>query len=191
MGRFMEFFSLMSIATRTGDDGSTALMYGRRLSKAHPRVEAYGTVDELNSALGLARASSGDSWVGEQLLAVQKDLVALMGVLAVAEEDRERYAKSTHPKMEPCMLDRLDQGVARLEAGKISFSGWATPGHSLHSAALDVARTVCRRAERRVAALFETGASEAGILPYLNRLSDFLWLLARFDETNSSTTEKI
>lgn len=186
----MEFFGPMSIATRTGDDGSTALMYGRRLSKTHPRVEAYGTVDELNSALGLARASAGDSWVAEQLLAVQKDLVALMGVLAVATEDRGRYAKSSHPKMESSMLERLDQGVVRIEAQKITFSGWATPGHSLHSASLDVARTVCRRAERRVASLFEIEPQEPEILPYLNRLSDFLWLLARLDESNSSHAVK-
>ena len=174
----------MSIATRTGDDGSTALMYGRRLSKTHPRVEAYGTVDELNSALGLARATAEDSWVKEQLLLIQKDLVTLMGVLAVAAEDRERYAKSQYPKMDTAMLSRLDEGVAKIEAQKVSFSGWATPGHSIHSAALDIARTTCRRAERRTVALFESEIPEPEILPYLNRLSDFLWLMARLSESN-------
>ena len=180
----MESFCLMSIATRTGDDGSTALMYGRRLSKTHPRVEAYGTVDELNSALGLARATAQDEWVKEELLATQKDLVALMGVLAVAVEDRERYAQSNYPKMESSMLDRLDRDVAQIEAQKISFKGWATPGHSLHSASLDIARTVCRRAERRVLELFAIEDKTDIIIPYLNRLSDLLWLMARLAETN-------
>jgi cob(I)alamin adenosyltransferase len=162
-------------------------MYGRRLSKTHPRVEAYGTVDELNSALGLARATAQDDWVKDQLFATQKDLVTLMGMLAVAVEDRERYAQSKYPKMESSMLERLDQGVEKIEAQNISFSGWATPGHSLHSASLDVARTVCRRAERRVAFLFESEPQENGVIPYLNRLSDFLWLLARLDETEASS----
>lgn len=172
----------MSIATRTGDDGSTALMYGRRIPKTHPRVEAYGTVDELNAALGSARCRA-EVWIAGQLLLIQQDLVALMGELAVAAEDQARYAESKYPKLEDAMLARLDEGVARIEALDISFQGWATPGHSPLSAAFDVARTVCRRAERRVVALRETGEPVRPlILHYLNRLSDFLWLLARYEE---------
>jgi len=178
----MEVLKTMSIATRTGDDGSTALMYGRRLPKHHPRVEAYGTVDELNSALGMCRATATQDWIRNQVLATQKELVALMGELAVSVEDRDRYSNSKFPKTDPAMLKRLDQAVAEIEAHSISFEGWATPGHSHHSASLDIARTVCRRAERRVAALFELEPQEGIIPAYLNRLSDLLWLLARADE---------
>jgi cob(I)alamin adenosyltransferase len=77
----------MSIATRTGDSGTTGLMYNRRVSKAHPRVEAYGSVDELNAAIGMARASSSDAFIGDNLLVIQKDLVIVMGELATAKED--------------------------------------------------------------------------------------------------------
>src|SRR4051794_19499878 len=82
----------MSIATKTGDDGTTALMYGRRVSKTDARVAAYGTVDELNAALGFVRATAGDPFVTDAVLAIQKELVIVMGELAVAPEDRERYA---------------------------------------------------------------------------------------------------
>jgi cob(I)alamin adenosyltransferase len=172
----------MSIATRTGDDGTTELMYGRRVGKADPRVEAYGIVDELNAALGLARAQAALPLVQEELLAVQKQLVALMGELAVAPEDRARYrAAEKYPKLEPGALARLDALVAKIEDEKIKFEGWATPGASVASAALDVARTVCRRAERRVVKLAE--AENALAIRYLNRLSDVLWLMARYTET--------
>ena len=174
----------MSIATRTGDDGTTALMYGRRVGKADPRVEAYGTVDELNAALGLARAHAALPLVQEEILAVQKQLVALMGELAVAPEDLARYrATEKYPKLEQGALTRLDALVAKIEGEKIKFEGWATPGASVASAALDVARTVCRRAERRVVELDE--AETALAIRYLNRLSDVLWLMARYTETKT------
>jgi cob(I)alamin adenosyltransferase len=174
----------MSIATRTGDDGTTALMYGRRVGKADPRVEAYGTVDELNAALGLARAHAALPLVREELPAVQKQLVALMGELAVAPEDIVRYRGSKkYAKLEPAALAHLDELVARIEAGKIAFDGWATPGASVASAALDVARTVCRRAERCVVELAPESSVDNLTIRYLNRLSDVLWLLARYTET--------
>jgi cob(I)alamin adenosyltransferase len=178
----------VSIATRIGDDGTTALMYGRRVGKADGRVEAYGTVDELNAALGLARAHAILPLVGDELLAVQKQLVALMGELAVAPDDLSRYrANAKYSKLEPAALEHLDQLVARIEAEKISFDGWATPGANVPSATLDVARTVCRRAERRVVEL-AGGEADGLIIRYLNRLSDVLWLMARYTETNSSAT---
>ena len=173
----------MSIATRTGDEGKTGLMYGRRVDKFHPRVEAGGAVDELNAALGLARAHAELSLVKTELLAIQGQLVALMGGLAVAPEDRERYAKDKYPKLTPEMLAHLDELVARIEKEKISFDGWATPGASVASAALDVARTTCRRAERGVARLAAEGEVDLLVLRYLNRLSDVLWLFARYTET--------
>jgi cob(I)alamin adenosyltransferase len=173
----------MSIATRTGDSGKTGLMYGRRVDKFDPRVEAYGTVDELNAAMGLARAHAQLPLVKDELLLIQKQLVTLMGQLAVAPEDMERYVKDKYPKMQPEMLAHLDGLVAKIEKEKISFDGWATPGASVASAALDVARTVCRRAERLVVQLASANEIDLLAIKYLNRLSDLLWLMARYTET--------
>jgi cob(I)alamin adenosyltransferase len=174
----------MSIATKTGDNGTTALMYGRRVPKNHPRVEAYGAVDELNAALGLARATATHTFVGENLLAIQKELVVLMGELAVASEDLERYVKNGYSLVTPAMTAKLDALVKEIEAQNVSFKGWATPGATHNSAALDVGRTICRRAERRVCDLQTVGDfHNAEIIIFLNRLSDLLWLFARWVET--------
>ena len=174
----------MSIVTKTGDKGTTALMYGRRVAKGHPRVEAYGCVDELNAALGLARATAEQDFVRENLLLIQQDLVNLMGELATAVEDLPRYVKDGYTLVTSPMTHRLEALVKEIEAQSISFKGWATPGASVHSAALDVARTVCRRAERRVCALPETDQLQnSEIIIYLNRLADLLWLFARWVET--------
>src|SRR5689334_13049271 len=145
----------MSIVTRNGDKGTTGLMYNRRVSKCHPRVEAYGSVDELNAALGMARATGDHDFVRDNLLAIQKDLVTLMGELATAVEDLPRYVKDGYSLVTPEMTVKLDKLVQEIEAQKITYKGWATPGATVHSAALDVARTVCRRAERRVCELQE------------------------------------
>lgn len=175
----------MSIATKTGDDGTTGLMYNRRVSKCHPRVEAYGTVDELNAALGLARASTQEEFLRENLLAVQKDLVVLMGELATQVEDLPRYLKDGFSIMTPDHTVKLDQIVLEIEEQNISFKGWATPGENLSSATLDVARTTCRRAERHICALQEKGELQNNeIIIFLNRLSDSLWLMARWAETH-------
>ena len=170
----------MSIATRTGDQGTTGLMYGRRVCKSDPRVEACGAVDELNAALGLARAcAAGDPRVA-QLLDIQKDLVVLMGELATPTEDRARFAKDGYSFVTPNLTSKLDLSVKELESQNLTFEGWATPGANPVAAALDFGRTVCRRAERRVCALQPSGhLSNPEILVYLNRLSDLLWLLAR------------
>jgi cob(I)alamin adenosyltransferase len=176
----------MSIATKTGDNGTTGLMYNRRVSKCHPRVEAYGGVDELNAALGLARASARPPFLRDHLLAIQKDLVTLMGELATQPEDLVRYAKDGFVLTGPAMTAKLDQIVQGIEAQKISFQGWATPGENATSAALDFARTVCRRAERRVCALHEDKQLQnTEILLFLNRLSDALWLMARWAESQN------
>lgn len=174
----------MSIVTRIGDNGSTALMYGRRVPKTHPRVEAYGSVDELNTALGLARAFAGHNFVRDNLLPIQKNLVVLMGELATAREDRERYVKDGYPLVTPVMTTNLESLVQEIEAQNVSLKGWATPGSNQCAAALDVARTTCRRAERRVCALQESGElPNPEIIIYLNRLADLLWLFARWAET--------
>src|SRR5271156_3767621 len=147
----------MSIATKTGDKGTCGLMYNRRVSKTHPRVEAYGCVDELNAAIGMARAATKHDFVHRNLLAIQKDLVTLMGELATATEDLERYAKDGYKLVTPRMTAALDGLIHEIESQKITYRGLATPGDTAASAALDVARTTCRRAERRVCALHETG----------------------------------
>lgn len=173
----------MSIVTKTGDQGSTALMYNRRVSKCHPRVEAYGAVDELNAALGLARAATEDELVRESLTWIQQDLVRLMGELATAVEDLPRYVKDGHEPVAASMTQRLEWLVGNIEAAQVSPGGWAMPGTNMASGALDVARTVCRRAERRACALQDTGQLQnPEIIIYLNRLSDLLWLLARWVE---------
>jgi cob(I)alamin adenosyltransferase len=179
----------MSIATKTGDDGSTGLMYNRRVSKCHPRVEAYGVVDELNAALGLARASAPNRAQNLRLEGIQKDIVILMGELATQAEDLPRYSKDGFAVVTGDLTAKLDVIVGEIEARKISFQGWATPGANLAAAALDVARTTCRRAERRVCALQEAGQLHNGdIIIYLNRLSDALWLMAREAEATGAAS---
>jgi cob(I)alamin adenosyltransferase len=173
----------MSIVTKTGDQGTTGLMYNRRVSKCHPRVEAYGAVDEINAAIGMARATAEKDFVRDNLLMIQKDLVVLMGELATLPEDLPRYVKDGFLLVTPELTAKLEKVVAEIEAQKIAYKGWATPGATVHSAALDVARTVCRRAERRVCVLEEAKQlHNAEIIIYLNRLSDLLWLFARWAE---------
>jgi cob(I)alamin adenosyltransferase len=175
----------MSIVTKTGDAGTTGLMYNRRVTKHHPRVEAYGCVDELNSALGLARSLVTESRLQEQLITTQKELVILMGELATATEDLPRYSRDGFPLVTAALTARLDEIAAELEARQPSFHGWATPGQNQQAAALDVARAVCRRAERRVCALHDAGElHNPEIIVYLNRLADVLWLMARWAETH-------
>lgn len=162
-------------------------MYGRRVAKHHPRVEAYGVVDEFNAALGVARAASGQDFVVTVLLELQRDLVAVMGGLATASEDRERYVKDGYADLGPEMLERVETRVREIEAQEISMKGWATPGATPGAAALDLARTVCRRAERRIWEMQSVGeAVEPRVLVYFNRVADLLWLLARWVETRET-----
>jgi cob(I)alamin adenosyltransferase len=178
----------MSIVTKTGDSGTTGLMYNRRVSKCHPRVEAYGSVDELNATLGMARATAQHDFIRENLFVIQKDLVIVMGELATQVEDLARYQKDGFTLVTSDLTAKLDKLCQEIEAQKVSFKGWATPGATLSSAALDVARTTCRRAERRICALQESNQLQnAEIIIFLNRLSDLLWLMARWVETNVGT----
>lgn len=188
----------MSIATKTGDKGSTALLFGRRVSKSDPRIDCNGAVDELNASLGMARAhltgSVGDPMISAAIFAIQKRLIDLMGEIATAADDRERHKEAGFASMTEADVDALTAQVEELETKhKISFKRWATPGDTLASGALDVARTVCRRAERLVATLQEGDSTlNPQILRYLNRLSDLCWLWARWVETqtlSSQTTE--
>jgi cob(I)alamin adenosyltransferase len=176
----------MSIVTKTGDSGTTGLMYGRRVPKNHPRVEACGTIDELNTALGLARATTEHDFVRDNLFWIQKSLVDLMGEVGVLTDDLPRYVKDGFSLVTPEMTAQLEKLVKEIEAQNVSFKGWATPGATKNSAALDMARTICRRAERRVCDLKESDElKNAEIIIYLNRLSDLLWLFARWVDTKS------
>jgi cob(I)alamin adenosyltransferase len=180
----------MSIVTRTGDAGTTSLMYNRRVSKCHPRVEAYGSLDELNAALGLARAHARQPFLRDHLLRIQQDLVTAMGELATGVDDLERYVANGFKLVTPAMTAQLDGVVAVIEAQNVSFKGWATPGANLTAAALDVARTTARRAERRVVSLHEAGQlRNPEIIIFANRLSDLLWLMARWAESHESKSE--
>jgi cob(I)alamin adenosyltransferase len=175
---------MASIATRKGDDGTTGLLYGQRVPKDHPQIEAVGTLDELNTALGAAKALLAAhpraTEVRALIEAVQHNLVALMGEVACAESDAARYAASSFIKVSAADVARLDEAVATLEARGLRFDGWATPGANPLSAALDVARTDCRRAERRLTALTTSGRTvRPELRQFINRLADLLWLLAR------------
>src|SRR5437588_1197014 len=146
----------MSIVTKTGDQGETALMYGRRVPKNDPRVEAYGSVHELTAALGLARAASNDKFVTEQSFAAQKDLINGMGELSTLPEDRQRYVKGGFQVTDAKMVDRVGAVIVDLEKDKSLYpKDWVIPGANTASAAIDLARTICRRAERQVAAVQE------------------------------------
>ena len=169
-----------SIATRAGDDGTTSLLYGQRVAKDHPQIEAVGTLDELNVALGLAKAARPAGAHHAELERIQRELVALMGEVTCAEADAPRHAASTFAKIERPALDRLDAAVAAIESRQPKFDDWATPGANPESAALDLARTTARRAERRLVGLAAHGKTVRPLLlQYLNRLSDLLWLMAR------------
>lgn len=182
-----------SIATRTGDSGTTGLVFGQRVPKDHPRVEATGRFDELNVALGFAKAAARFSEtpalaLADELETFQRDLIPLMGELSAADTDQERYLASRFGHLEPAALARLDAAVARLEQGDtpLNFEGWATPGKTPLAAALELARVAARRAERQVVTLRDTGSPVRDLLlQYVNRLSDLLWLMARWAEGRS------
>jgi cob(I)alamin adenosyltransferase len=164
-----------SIATTRGDKGETGLAGGIRVSKSSLRVEAYGTVDELNSTLGFARSICEDAALAELARQIQLDLFRLGSALATPPVSTKPQIAITEQ-----MVDRLTQEVHRLEAIEGMLSDWSLPGGCPPAAAFDVARTVCRRAERNLVRLIESGeAVPEASLPYLNRLSDLLWLIGR------------
>ena len=174
-----------SIATRTGDDGNTSLLYGQRVPKNHPQIEAVGAFDEVNTAIGTVKAllSSSqprDAETAMLLTAIQKNLVALMGEIACAEADLARYESSKFEKIGAADVRRIDDAVAALEQKGLKFDGWATPGANFRAAAFDFARTSARRAERQLVGLPAQGRSvRVELHQFTNRLSDLLWLLAR------------
>ena len=173
-----------SIATRTGDDGTTSLLYGQRVPKDHLAIETVGAFDELTVSLGAAKSlltrTARNARTRARLTRIQQNLIALMGEVACAERDAKRFAQSKFAKLSNADVAHLDEAVATLEARGLNFDGWATPGANARAVAFDVARVTARRAERRLAALASAGRRvRPELRQFVNRLSDLLWLLAR------------
>lgn len=168
----------LKIYTKTGDAGDTGLFGGGRVPKDHPRVIAYGDVDELNACLGMARAVEMMPRIDEVIAPVQRDLFALGALLATPDQEkmREQLQKARISDARVAQLEQaIDDGEAELEPLK----AFILPGGTPKAAALHVARTVCRRAERAVIALQRESEVPAIVVVYLNRLSDLLFVLAR------------
>ena len=168
----------MRIYTRTGDDGGTALFGGGRVPKDNDRVEAYGDVDELNASLGMARAVEPMPRIDEVLVPVQRDLFAIGALLATPDHDRmqQQLAKA---RVDEDRIAQLERAIDEAETELEPLKAFIVPGGTPKSAALHVARTVCRRAERRVVHLAREVPLPPLVVVYLNRLSDLLFVLAR------------
>lgn len=165
----------MSIATMRGDSGQTGLSGGIRVSKASERVEAFGTLDELISSMGFARAICPNEALREDTKRIQKELFKVASAISTPPESPKGI-----PTIDDAMVDALTAHVHAIEAIPGVMNDWTLPGEDPCSAAFDVARTVCRRAERLVVGLIENGMSlQPNVLRYLNRLSDLLWLFGR------------
>jgi cob(I)alamin adenosyltransferase len=177
----------MSIATTRGDGGQTGLAGGIRVSKADPRVETYGSVDELNTVLGFARSICTNKEIAGWTEQIQRTLFRLGAALATPPESRKQ------PPMigveDVAMLTGL---VHKIEATEGILGDWSLPGAHTESAAYEVARTVCRRAERNTVRFVENGgAVEPEIMAYLNRLSDVIWLFGRLIEVNAGIDARL
>jgi cob(I)alamin adenosyltransferase len=163
----------MKIYTRTGDTGETSLFGGTRVRKDDARIEAYGTIDELNSFLGVARASWPSSSLDGQFHAIQSDLFDIGAHLA--SPGTSRFAGPPDAR-----VTSLEQSIDVMESELAPLKTFILPGGALAAAQLHVARTICRRAERLVVALNDDDEATKVSLTYLNRLSDFLFVAARF-----------
>jgi cob(I)alamin adenosyltransferase len=175
----------MKIYTKTGDDGTTSLFSGGRVSKHHLRVEAYGTVDELNSHIGVVRAHQPTLPTGEMLFTVQEHLFRLGADLATPMDAKAEWLVRITPQEIEWVEYRIDQLDEHLEPLK----NFILPGGTLAAAHLHVARTVCRRAERLVVALAEHEAINNNALIYLNRLSDWFFIAARYENKQANISE--
>jgi cob(I)alamin adenosyltransferase len=166
------------IYTKTGDDGTTGLLYGGRVPKDDAATEAYGTTDEAVAALGLARAAA-DGSVAEEILALQRELFVVGADLATNPRERAKLEPGVS-LVAPEMTERLERRIDELAAERALPSFFIVPGANPASAALDLARSVVRRAERQVVAMERAGRNvNAEVRRYLNRLSDLLFVLAR------------
>jgi cob(I)alamin adenosyltransferase len=175
----------MKIYTKTGDDGTTSLFSGGRVSKTHLRVEAYGTVDELNSVLGLARALGVQSQTDVWLARVQRQLFNLGADLATPLDAKSDWVV----RMDADTVQWLEQKIDEMTAELPELKNFILPGGTTGAAQLHVGRTVCRRAERLVVAIQAEEAVGEQVVHYLNRLSDFLFTLARWENLKAGGVE--
>src|SRR5436309_949386 len=168
----------MKIYTKTGDTGDTALFGGGRVGKDHPRVEAYGDVDELNAVLGVARAAAPMPRIDEVLVPIQRDLFSIGALLATPNlEKMQQHLEKA--RIDDARIAELELAIDECDAELEPLKAFIIPGGTPKSAALHVARTVCRRAERRVVHLRQDVEIPGLVVIYLNRLSDLLFSLAR------------
>ncbi|MCY4645787.1 MAG: cob(I)yrinic acid a,c-diamide adenosyltransferase [Gammaproteobacteria bacterium] len=179
----------MKIYTRRGDEGDTGLLGGGRVAKDHPRLHAYGTVDELSSCLGLARGQTGVPATAARLVRIQRDLFAIGASLALAPaaEGRKR------PPVPEVPVDRIGEMEAWMDEADADLPplrNFILAGGAPAAATLHLARSVCRRAERVAVALAAAEAVDEGILPYLNRLSDLLFVLARLENHAAGVSDE-
>ena len=172
---------MVKVYTRSGDDGTTGLLFGGRVLKNSPHPVAYGAVDEAQAALGLARAETTDEDLDEILVQVCRDLYVAMAELATLPMNRSRLVEGTSLVTTEMVLsiERLIDATSERFSPPTEF---VIPGGNRVSAALDFARTVIRRAERQA---LEVTAPESQVVPYLNRLSDLAWTLARWQEPSA------
>jgi cob(I)alamin adenosyltransferase len=178
----------VKIYTKTGDAGETGLFGGPRVRKSDPRVEAYGDVDELNAEIGVVRALVEDPEIDRELALVLAELFCAGAELATPHGAR---ARSAIPPVDPSWTARLEKAIDAWEAELPRLAHFVLPGGTRTAAALHVARTVCRRAERRVVLLAAEAAVEPALLAYLNRLSDFLFVAARLANHRARREEPI
>ena len=176
----------VKIYTKTGDGGETGLFGGMRVRKSDLRVAAYGEVDELNAALGLVRAGVEDLEIEAQLAHIQEELFCVGAELATPDDAR---ARSAVPPVEPSWTERLEEAIDAWQAELSPLRRFILPGGTRTAAALHLARCVCRRAERRAAALSAGAVVSPALLAYLNRLSDFLFVAARIANRRAGRTE--
>ncbi|MFQ5718670.1 MAG: cob(I)yrinic acid a,c-diamide adenosyltransferase [Acidobacteriota bacterium] len=174
------------VYTRTGDEGTTALGTGSRVEKDAARVEAFGAVDELNTAIGVAVATGVAPELAEPLQGIQNDLFHLGADLCVPERDK---ADRPGPAVEKQHVESLEALMDRLTATLAPLANFVLPGGGAAGAALHTARTVCRRAERRVVTLSRSEPVGKTVVPYLNRLSDALFVMARFQNKNDGVAD--
>ncbi len=180
----------MSIVTRRGDGGETSLLFGVRVPKGDLHTEAFGAVDEAISALGLARAAETDPDRAAVILGLQQDLFTVGSELATVPAMRDRL-KRRYPTVEARMVERIDAAVADLEAQIPLSRNFVIPGATMVGAALDLARALVRRAERQASTLYRAGEiNNAEVLRYLNRASDYAFMLARQAESGRSTIKQ-
>jgi cob(I)alamin adenosyltransferase len=178
----------MKIYTKTGDAGDTGLFGGGRVPKSHPRVEAYGDVDELNATLGVARATGTDAQIDELLLHIQQDLFAIGALLATPDREKMRQHLEK-ARIDEARVAELEGAIDAADKELEALRAFILPGGSPKAAALHVSRTVCRRAERRVVDISADAEIPALVVIYLNRLSDLLFTLARLANKRASTEE--